>query len=57
MKNLNIKNKHNKISQGRGNSLRNEVRGWVELGSLDPLKPLPTGWENTERIASLNSNS
>ena len=43
LKNLNIKNKNNKISQGRGNSLRNEVRGWVELFSLDPLKPLPTG--------------
>ena len=36
MKNLNIENKDNKISQGRGNSLRNEVRDWVELGSLDP---------------------
>ena len=43
MKNFNISNKDNKISQGRGNSLRNEVRGWVELGSPDPLKPLPTG--------------
>ena len=43
MKNFNIKNKDNKISQGRGNSLRNEVKGWVELGSPDPLKPLPTG--------------
>ena len=43
MKNFNIKNKDNKISQGRGNSLRNEVRGWVQLGSPDPLKPLPTG--------------
>ena len=29
MKNFNIKNTDNKISQGRGNSLRNEVRGWV----------------------------
>ena len=57
LKNFNIKNKDNKISQGRGISLRNEVRGWVELCSPDPLKPLPTGWENTERIASLNSNS
>ena len=28
LKNFNIKNKDNKISQGRGNSLRNEVRGW-----------------------------
>ena len=36
--------------------LRNEVRGWVELNSSDPLKPLPTGGEFTERIASLNSN-
>ena len=43
MKNFNIKNKDNKISLGRGNSIRNEVRGWVELGSPDPLKPLPTG--------------
>ena len=57
LKNFNIKNKNNKISQGRGNSLRNEVRGGVELCSPDPLKPLPTGLENTERIASLNSNS
>ena len=31
------------------------MRGWVELGFLDPLKPLPTGWENIERIALLNS--
>ena len=38
-------------------SLRNQVRGWVELCSPDPLKPLPAGWENTEGIASLNSNS
>ena len=22
--------------------LRNKVRGWMELNSLDPLKPLPT---------------
>ena len=29
-----LKNKDNKISQGRGNSLRNEVRGWVEPLSL-----------------------
>ena len=43
LKNFNIKNKNNKISQRRGNSLRNEVRGWVELCSPDPLKPLPTG--------------
>ena len=27
----------------------------VELNSPGPLKPLPTGWENIERIASLNS--
>ena len=46
LKNFNIQNKNNKISQGSGNSLRNEVRGWVELCSPDPLKPLPTGWEN-----------
>ena len=57
MKNFKIKNKDNKISHGRGNSLRNKASGWVELGSPDPLKPLPTGWEITERIASLNSNS
>ena len=38
-------NNENIISRGRGNSLRNKVRGWV-----DPLKPLPTGLENTERI-------
>ena len=31
--------------------------GWVELESPDSLKPLPTRWENTERIASLNSYS
>ena len=40
---------------GRGNSLTNKVRGWVELSSPDPLKPLKTGCENTERIASMNS--
>ena len=55
LKNFKIKNKENKISHGRGNSLRNKVRGWVDLDSPDPLKPLPTGWENTERIASLYS--
>ena len=43
MKNFNIKNKDNKISQGRGNSLRNKVSGWVELDFPDPRKPLPTG--------------
>ena len=42
MKNIKIK-KDNKISYGRGNSLRNEMRGCVELDSHDPLKPLPTG--------------
>ena len=40
---LKIKNKENKISHGRGNSLRNKVRAWVDLDSPDPLKPLPTG--------------
>ena len=35
----------------------NKVRGLVVLDSPDHLKPLPTGWENTERIASLNSYS
>ena len=43
LKTSTLKNKDNKISQGRGNSLRNEVRGWVEHYSPDPLKPLPTG--------------
>ena len=33
------------------------MRGWVELDFPDPLKPLNNGWENTERIASLNSNT
>ena len=33
------------------------MRGWVDLDSPDPLNPLPTGWENTERIASLYSYS
>ena len=37
---LKIKNKENKISHGRGNSLRNKVRGCVDLDSPDPLKPL-----------------
>ena len=41
MKKFKIRNKDNKIYHGRGNSLRNEVRGWVELDSPDPLKPLP----------------
>ena len=50
-------NKDNNISHRRGNSLKNKVRGWVELYSPDPLKPLPTGWENTELIATLNSYS
>ena len=46
IKNFKIENKDNKISHGRGNSLSNKVRGWVNLDSPDPLKPLPTGWEN-----------
>ena len=45
--------KDDKIFHGRGNSLRNKVRGWVELDSHDPLNPR----ENTERIALLNSCS
>ena len=57
MKNCKIKNKDNKISHEKWNSLRNKVGSWVELDSPDPLKHLPTGLENTERIASLNSNS
>ena len=43
LKSFKIKSKENKISHGRGNSLRNKVRGWVDLDSPDPLKPLPTG--------------
>ena len=42
-KNFKIKNKENKISRGRGNSLRIKVKGWVDLDSPDLLKPLPTG--------------
>ena len=38
---LQNQNKDNKISPGRGNSLRNKVRGWVELDSPNPLKPFP----------------
>ena len=53
-KNLSLKlqnhNKDNKICHGKGNSLRMKVRGWVELDSPDPLKPLLTG---RECIASL----
>ena len=41
MKKFKIKNKDNKIYHGRGNSLRNEVRGWVELPR--PSKTSPTG--------------
>ena len=43
IKNFKIINKENKISHGRGNSLRKKLRGWVDLDSNDPLKPLPTG--------------
>ena len=57
LKKIKIKNKENKISHGRGNSLMKKVGGWVDLDSPYPLKPLPNGWENTERIASLNSYS
>ena len=49
MYSLQTQNKENKISHGRQIFLRNIVRGWVDLDSSDPLKPLPTGWENTER--------
>ena len=35
--------KDNKISHGRGHSLKNKVRGWIELDSPDPLKHPPTG--------------
>ena len=34
-------NKDCKVSHGRGNSIRNKVRVWVELDSPDPLKHLP----------------
>ena len=40
--NKTIKNKENKISLGRGNSLRNKVWDWLELDSPDPLKPTLT---------------
>ena len=43
LKNFKVKSKENKISHGRGNSLRNKVRGWVDLDSPDHLNPLPTG--------------
>ena len=33
------------------------MRGRVELDSPDPLKPIPTGWDNTERIDSMNNYS
>ena len=39
MKNFKIKNKDNKISHGRGNTLRNKVRGWGRARLPDPLKP------------------
>ena len=42
LKHFKIKCKENKISHGRGNSLRNKMRGWVNLDSPYPLKPLPT---------------
>ena len=59
MKNFNIKNKDNKISQGRGNSLRNEVRGWVELGSPDPqnLSRPAERILNTESLQNPTSSS
>ena len=40
-KNFKIKSKENKISHGRGNSLRNKVRSWMDLDSSNPLKPHP----------------
>ena len=41
IKNFKIKNKENKIYDGRGNSLRNKVRGWVGLYFPNaPLFPL-----------------
>ena len=43
-----ISNKDNKISHGQGNSLRNKVKGWVELKIPDPLKPLPFSRDNTK---------
>ena len=36
-------------------SFRNELRGWIEFNSPDPLEPLTTGLENTERVDPLNS--
>ena len=36
-------NKDSKVSHGRGNSIRNKVRVWVELDSPDPLKHLRIG--------------
>ena len=52
---LQNQNNDNKISHGGRNFLRNKLRGWVEHDSSNPLKDLPTSWENTERIASLNN--
>ena len=46
MKNLTIKNRDNKIPHGRGNSLRNKVRGWVansDFISYDDVKLLQFG--------------
>ena len=37
MKNFKIKNKDNKISHGRGNSLSNKVRGLVEVDSPNKI--------------------
>ena len=51
-KKIKIKNKDNKISHGRGNSLKNKVRSWVELDSPDPLKPLPL--QTIKSIAHVN---
>ena len=41
---LQNQNKDNEIYHGRGNSLRDKVRGWEELDSARPnLNLLPTG--------------
>ena len=36
IKKYKIKDKDNKISHGKGNSLRNKVRGWVEIEWIEP---------------------
>ena len=57
LKNLNIKNKNNKISQGRGNSLRNENKLNLKCQSYSKSTEINAFEQNTCICHNPSSNS